>query len=312
MIEIIIYCLISNFIFFSYGHILKYEKFDNNIENINDRSILGCIFLSFVALILNFIFPLSKEINTVILLVGAILFIIKKKNNFQKKELFYIILSTVITTSIILYSNVNRPDAGLYHLPYISLLNENKIIFGLTNIHFRFGATSILQYLSAINNNYIFNDNGIVIPLASIVAFFIIYFFNKVLKIIKDVNKTSYSNIFSLFIVIFITYKINRYSSFGNDAVAHLTLFYLLSKILSKRNPNLTFISLISVFAFLNKTTLIFCLLIPIYFLIKELSVNKYKIIFSFSSFFLFFWIIKNIFISGCLVYPVVETCFKN
>ena len=62
----------------------------------------------------------------------------------------------------------------------------------------------------------------------------------------------------------------------------------------------------------MNKTTLIFCLLIPIYFLIKELSVNKYKIIFSFSSFFLFFWIIKNIFISGCLVYPVVETCFKK
>ena len=88
MIEIIIYCLISNFIFFSYGHILKYEKFDNNIENINDRSILGCIFLSFVALILNFIFSTSKEINTVILLVGAILFIIKKKTTFRKKNYF--------------------------------------------------------------------------------------------------------------------------------------------------------------------------------------------------------------------------------
>ena len=97
----------------------------------------------------------------------------------------------------------------------VSFLNENKIIFGLSNIHFRFGTVSIIQYLSAINNNFIFKDIGIVIPLASIVTFFIIYFFNMVLKIIKDSDNISHANIFALFIVIFISYKINRYSSFG-------------------------------------------------------------------------------------------------
>ena len=282
MIEIIIYSFISNFIFYSYGHFLKYTNFTNKIENINDRSIIGCIFLSFIALILNFFIPLNKELNTLILIIGFLSITIIRKKNFKKKELFYIILTSLITSSIILYSNVNRPDAGLYHLPYVNYLNEHKIIFGLSNIHFRFGLTSILQYLSALNFNFIFKEIGIVIPLASIVTFFVIYFFNKVLKIIKNKENISVSNIFSLFIIIFISYKINRYSSFGNDAVAHLSLFYLLSKILSKNEPNLAFISLIAIFAFLNKTVLVWCLIIPFYFFIKKITFKKFKIFYSF------------------------------
>jgi len=151
MFEIIIYSLISNSLFYSYGHFLKYEKYQNKFDNINDRAILGCIILSFIALILNFFFPLSKELNTIILIVGFLIFFLKRKKNFKKKEVYYLILSSVVTSALLIYSNVNRPDAGLYHLPYISFLNENKIIFGLSNVHFRFGTVSILQYLSAIN-----------------------------------------------------------------------------------------------------------------------------------------------------------------
>ena len=47
-----------------------------------------------------------------------------------------------------MYSNEYRPDAGFYHIPYIQILNENKIILGLANIHSRFGHVSIIQYLS--------------------------------------------------------------------------------------------------------------------------------------------------------------------
>ena len=312
MIEIIIYSLISNLMFYSYGHFLKYENFANKIENINDRSILGCIFLSFLVLLLNFFLPLNRELNTLLLVSGIIFMLVKRKSSFQKKEFFYIILTSIITSSLIIYSNVNRPDAGLYHLPYVSILNENKIIIGLSNIHFRFGVVSIIQYLSAINNNLIFKNIGIVIPLASIVTFFIIYFFNKVLKMIKNAENISQANIFALFIVIFISYKINRYSSFGNDAVAHLSLFYLLSKLLDKKKLDLSFISLIAVYVFMSKTTLIIALIIPLYFFLKNISFKNTKITYSLSSLFFICWLIKNLMISGCLIYPIEQTCFKN
>lgn len=312
MIEIIIYSLITNVMFYSYGHFLRYKNFTNQIENINDRSILGCIFLSFLALILNFFLPLNKEVNTILLLIGIIFLLFKRKNNFKKKEILYIVLTSVITSALLIYSNVNRPDAGLYHLPYVSFLNENKIIFGLSNIHFRFGTISIIQYLSAINNNFIFKDIGIVIPLASIVTFFIIYFFNMVLNIIRDLDNISHANIFSLFIIIFISYKINRYSSFGNDAVAHLSLFYLISKLLEKKKPCLSFISLIAVFVFINKTTLIIVLIIPLYVFLKDVTYKNLKVLYSFSAFFFIFWIFKNVIISGCLIYPIKQTCFNS
>ena len=56
------------------------------------------------------------------------------------------------------------------------ILNENKIILGISNLHQRFGHTSIMQYLSAIHYNYIFGLNGIVIPLASVAIYSIILF----------------------------------------------------------------------------------------------------------------------------------------
>ena len=73
------------------------------------------------------------------------------------------------------YDNSYRPHAGSYHLPYISILNENKILIGINNIHYRFGHTSIMQYLSAIYNNNIFNEVGVTIPLCLIFCNFVGY-----------------------------------------------------------------------------------------------------------------------------------------
>ncbi len=310
MFKIFIFSFLTNILFYSYGHLLRFNDDSKNFNNYNTKSILGVIFLSFIALVLNFFFPLNKVVNSIIYVFGLSYLITIKKFKFHKKEFNYLFLTSLITFLLIIYSNVNRPDAGLYHLPYISILNENKLIVGLSNIHFRFGHVSILQYTSAINNNFIFRELGIVIPLASIASFFIIYFFNKVLKIIKN-KEFDFSNIFSLFIIIYISYKINRYSSFGNDAVAHLTFFYLIALVLSKKNYDYFFLTLIGVFAFLNKSTLVLALLIPALIILKNFKFKDLKIVYSLSSIFLISWIIKNILISGCFLYPTEISCIK-
>lgn len=312
MFEVIIFSLITNLMFFSYGNLIKFEEHSNNINSINDRSIIGCILCSFIALVVNFFLPLNLFFNSIVLIFGIGIFFYLNYKKVNKKLIYYLLLSSIITSSLILFSNVNRPDAGLYHLPFTNVLNEHKIIFGLSNIHFRFGTASIMQYLSAINYNFIFKDIGITIPLASIVTFFFIYFFNTVFRLSKNLKNITNENIFCLFIIIFISYKINRYSSFGNDAVGHLTLFYLTSKVLNEKKINLSFVTLIAVFAFLNKTTMIFVLLFPILFFFKYYNLKNLKIVYSFSSLIFFLWLIKNIIISGCLIYPVKQTCFEK
>jgi hypothetical protein len=278
---------------------------------------IGIIIISFISLLLNFFTPLTTLINSIVYLLIIVLFSIKKRFFLNKNYIKFLLISSFLTFLLIIYSTVNRPDAGLYHLPYISIINENKIIFGLSNIHFRFGLISILQYLSAINNNYLFLDNGINIPLASIVSLFYLYFFYDIWKIIKKKESISLSNFFSLFIIIYIAYKMTRYSGFGNEAVAHLSFFYLIHCLLKDNIKQINFnkISLISVFAFINKPTLgiIFIAPLAIFFLQNSLKLKKiFFILISFPALFLYLWLIKNIIISGCAIYPVNLTCIKK
>ena len=314
--DILIFSILTNFIYFCCGSLIVTDP-KSNFHNQFYIYFIGVAVVSFISLILNFFTALTPIINSVAYLAIIIVFIIKTKFILNKKHINFLLASSFITFLLIIYSTINRPDAGLYHLPYASIINENKIIFGLSNIHFRFGHVSILQYLSAINNNHLFSDNGIIIPLASIVSFFYLYFFYDIWKVAIKKEAPNLSKFFSLFILVYIAFKIARYSEFGNDAVAHLTFFYLISNLLKSniKNFNLNKILLISVFIFINKPTLglVFIAPITIFFYQYKLSLKKiFSVLFSFPTLLLYFWLLKNIIITGCIIYPVENTCFKN
>ena len=61
----------------------------------------------------------------------------------------------------------------------------------------------------------------------------------------------------------------------------------------------------------MNKITLGLCFIFPFIILLK-INKEKYKIFFSFSSLFILLWLIKNILISGCLIYSVEKTCINK
>ena len=314
--DILIFSILTNFVYYCSGYlVLSRSKFGDNSNFFT--FFIGAIAISSVGLLLNFFIPLSQLTNTLVYILIIIIFLLKTKLNFDKKIFLFLIISSLLTFLLIIKSNVNRPDAGLYHLPYISILNENKIFFGLSNIHSRFAHVSIMQYLSAINNNYLFLNNGISIPLASIVSFFYLYFFFDVWTIIKNKEHINISKIFSLFILIYISFKITRYSSFGNDAVAHLSYFYLISCILRNtlKEVNFSKILLISVFIFINKPMLGLVFLIPsTIFLIKNnfKFIKIFNPIFSLPILLLSIWLIKNIIISGCVIFPIKNTCIEK
>ena len=303
--------LITNIFLFICGKF--FSKFFLKINEISrpEISIYGAILVSFFAILLNFILPLNEILNSLLLILSLI--ILFKYKLFSKRDIFFILTSTFLVCLIIAYSNINTPDAGLYHLPYTQILNENKIIIGLNNLHFRFGHISIIQYLSAINLNFLTGINGILIPLASLVVFVILYFFEEVYKFTKLNINLSLNHLFCLFILCFIAYKINRYSGFGNDAVAHILLFYLISIFLKTKFNyiDLQKTAIISTFIFLNKATLILSFFIPLLVFLK-CKEKKIKIFYSFSTILLSIWILKNVITSSCLIYPVEITCFNN
>ena len=302
--------LLTNMYLYIYGRTFCDFYFKKNNNNVSENAIFGTIFVSCVALTVNFFLPLNKIVTTIVFVIPFIV-IIKKK--ISKKEFWFLIKTTIIVFLFIIFSNINRPDAGLYHLPYTQILNENKIIVGLGNLHFRFGYVSIIQYLSAINYNYIIGVQGIIIPLASLVSFIFIYFLDEVSRFLKKKNNLKLNDVFCLFILIYFCYKINRYSGFGNDASAHLLFFYLISVYLKSKTSFdiLKKTSLIASYAFLNKITLGLSLIFPLV-IFSNLKKEKYKIFFSFSSIFILLWLVKNILVSGCLFYSVSKTCIDK
>ena len=188
---------------------------------------------------------------------------------------------------------------------------SNKIIIGLSNLHYRFGHISIFQYISAFYNNHLFGDNGISIPLGLVYCFFVSYLIIEILNHQK--NKFLY--IFTFIILSFVLFRMNRYSDLGNDGPANIFFFFLIIESLKKYLPiyKLKITSVLSVFIFLNKITLLLAFFITIYFLLKNLRfnflINKTNI---FSFIFLMLFLLKNFLVSGCFAFPIEKSCYQK
>ena len=317
MFNIFLLSILATLIFSPIGILVNKKELSVkiNYENLSRILIYSLIIVSFISLTLNFFVPLNKSINTIFLIIPLLVFIYHKNFFFNFRFLKFAILIALIVFLLITKSNTYRPDAGLYHLPFISILNNEKIIFGLSNFHFRFGHISIVQYTSAIFNNHIFLTNGIVLPVALLYASVIINFLSQIKDYIISKN-ISFHLIFLVATSIYILGKMNRYSEFGNDTPTHILFLFLISEIL-KNNFNHNFsrirnFFLLSIFITMNKIFFILSIFLPLLFLKK----NFFKVVLNGKIFFilLFFilWTIKNIIISGCIFYPIKTTCISK
>ena len=307
--------IIGNAYVFNY---LILKRKVNEFDVFND-SFFGFILIGFLSLLLNFFFPINKSISSIFLIYSVSTFIYffiyyKKKQNI----IWCIIFLTIITFLIITFANINRPDAGLYHLPFIKILNDNKLIFGLTNLHYRFGHTSIFQYISAIHVNFFFKEEFLNIPLAILPGLYFLYLFQNFNDEIKNKNE---KNVIAIFLIAaFSLYSFNRFSGLGNDGPANIFFFILVLQLLNIQDLNninsVKFhkILLISLFLVMLKPFMIFNLIIPMLLLI--LNKDKLKLIRDkkniFCMIFIFFWFLKNIFLSSCIIFPLKLTCFNN
>ncbi len=314
--QITLVCLILSISGFLLKKILLNKDDKKNFE---ENGLLGFVLIGFVALFINFFSPLKSPLNDFFLLI-IIFFGFKLKFFDQKRISLFkkIILTSLISYIFIIYSNVNRPDALLYHLPYSKILNDDKIILGLTNLHSRFGHISIYQYISSIFVNKIFSSEGVLIPISLVPSFFFLYCYKKFKADFKIKNLRI--NSFIIFLILIISlYSFNRYSGWGNDAQAHiyyfLSIIYFLDYNSNQKNLDIfNKLMITSLFTFLIKPFYVISFLMPLaFFIIKKdkISILKSKIFF-FLIFFSLMWFLKNFLISGCLIYPIKHTCIEK
>ena len=308
-----IFILITSITITGYGKsFCKY--FDIKCSSLSLEIIFGSFFLGCLALLINFFYPINTILTNLIFIIGVLLFFYSYKSN--QNEIKYLLIITFIAFLTGIYETANRPDAGLYHLPYISNLNENKIIIGLNNLHSRFGFTSFLQYISSIFNNSFFSTKAIFFPNLIIYASSLIYF----LRLSIDSKISNEIRVLALFFGISIAVDMNRFSEFGNDENAHMLFYIFITNFIIhfhknnfERSNYIKIILLLSLFLFMTKVTYSILIILVIYIIFNSLKTFKFfeKLnVFLFSIFCL--WILKNFLISGCLIYPIENTCFDN
>ena len=315
-IQISIICLFLS----QCGFLLKKFIFlEHDNKNFEENGLFGFILIGFISLTINFFYPLNLIINNTIF---GILFFISFINNYFHQNKIKLIKKIFCVSFfcyfLFIYSNVNNPDALLYHLPYSKIVNEEKIIIGLANIHFRFGFISIFQYISSFFNNSLLKENGVLMPIGLLASYFFIYCYRLFKNDFKK-NSLRLKSYYTFLILIFSLYSFNRYSGYGNDAQTHIFYFfgilYLLDFFIKKKDL-LVFkkLSLIFLFTFLTKASYLITLIIPlaIFILIRKKYIIIRSKFFLFSFFFIFFWLMKGFLTTGCLIYPEEKTCFKN
>ena len=179
--------LITTFFLASSGFIFRKIVINSNHQfKFEEDGLFGFIIIGFLSVILNFFLPLSLLLNTIIFILILVLsFFLGLFSQLNKNLLKKIFITSLIGFFLIIYSNVNRPDAWLYHLPYSKIINEHKIIIGIANLHARFAHISIFQYISSFFNNYFLFKNGILIPIALVASFFFMFAYKEFIKNFK-------------------------------------------------------------------------------------------------------------------------------
>ena len=139
-----------------YGIIFKKFLFGDKLNNsLGETGFFGLFFLCFISIFFHFFIPLSNIFNLIILFLGIIFICVIKSFKEKYFKLEYLLIFFIIFPSLFLFEY--HADYFWYHLPYINLVNDFKIIFGIANLNDNLGYGHIWYDLLAIFNLIFFD-----------------------------------------------------------------------------------------------------------------------------------------------------------
>ena len=323
LLTFIIFYIVIIFSVIGYGVAFRKIIGQKNILNIGYSGIYGIFFITFIAYLQNYLLPISSFANLLLHSIGIILFYyFYRKNYFIRNNELVLLFIIIFFALFFILSAKPHDDFEYYHFPYINLLNNESLLFGIGNFNHGFRTPSSIFYFSS--TFYLPIIKYEIIHIGS--AFFLI-FTNLILLKKLIINKKKYSKfilILSLLSFSMINIFFYRIGEHGTDKSSQILMILLVIEILIILNykkinlKNISFAIILIVLAASLKVIYLIYLLFFLTFIFY--TKNKLKIIleimkskiFVFSSIFIFSIISVNFFNTGCLLYPATITCFEN
>ena len=287
-----------------YGIIFKKIFFGNFNNSLGETGIFGLFFLCFISVTFHFFIPLNSIFNLIIILLGIVFLFFE--NIFEEKyfKLEYFIISIIIISSLVLFEY--HADYFWYHLPYVNLSNDFKVIFGVANLNDNLGYGHIWYDLLAIYNLPFFGTKYL-----SVLSILFLSFFLITLKDIFFKSKKNIIKLFAFFCFCFICLIYSNSKDFGSEIQGNLiyliiSLFilkYYLIEDIKYRNYLILSVVLLFYFAILIRTNSIIFFPLIFLFLIHNIkylirTILNYKLFYSFLILFSILYLFKNLIIT--------------
>lgn len=303
-----------------YGGLFEKCFLSSKRVTIAEQLLLGFFSYSFLACFANFFLPLSEWLNFACMLVGGFVFFRKAtRAEYSTKDLVLLSALTILFTGFAA-GNPMHGDTGLYHFPMIYWHENAAATFGLGNLHSRFAFNSLwFTFSAALKLPYTgmagpFLSNALLT--AAVLFFFVSRFF----------NKTENQRTRAVCLATFAFFLLDDKFGFGRDMVlkqlsapstdlpAGLSLLVAIvltfDLFISFKSERLVVLVSVLLFSLSIKASQVvsFLLLVPFVLQIRFIPKRAQYVLFSF----LLIWTLRGFTYSGCLFYPVTQTCFEQ
>ena len=302
---------------YSYGSLVTRLIFKNIKFNFGETGLFGFVFIYLIVTLFHFFSAINIFLSSLFFLIGLVNFYfvchqnklseIKNDKYFPLSFLFFVLIAC---------TNNHHDDLYIFILPIINYMQEYKIVFGLINLNDYIGqGHSLFEIMSLFRIPIIENRAYFLIPIIFF-HFFVIFLIDSFKK-----NKSYILQNFIFFLVLLISLRFNRSKEFGTDLPVLCTIFYIQYNVFRfvitrdislfiKSSVIMIFGIILKIYSFVS----IFYILIFFIFLKKDffLVYVREKLITLFIFFLILFTLIKNIIVSGCLIYPIKNLCFEK
>ena len=315
--KILIIYLYSFVIFFSsvgYGIFFKNNilQFKERV-NIFEGYLLSIPLLIFFGLLLNFFIPINYLVTTFISLFGLILFILNKKfvilNYFKE-----LIVLKIFLIPFFIGSNLHE-DFYYHHLPYLNLINNYKIIFGLIN----FNDVLANPYMSWFNYSSLFALPPYRFELNYILNYLLFLSFLGFIYVNYKNSNNNEEKLISFIIINISLVIFSKLKNFGVDIAPQLFILlgflYLIKYNYNNKQSNILLSILYFSSSIIIRINSVFILPFLLYGILKlyfQAGLKKKIIFVSFILLFGISFLTKSLINTGCLLYPVNFTCISN
>tara|TARA_B100000965_G_scaffold129679_1_gene107953 strand:+ start:4249 stop:6111 length:1863 start_codon:yes stop_codon:yes gene_type:complete len=282
---------------------------------IGSLGFLGFSFILLISLFFHFFIPLTDYFCLFILSLGLLLFFFNISIFAIIFTKYYLLALIVLyPLSIIFYPN---EDFNHYYLPYLTYIQSSKIVFGLGNL-----SDALIFSQNSHYDIYVFfkipflAEKGFSIPGISFYFFFISFIISQIKKLNPKEN---------IFLLIILILSFSSFTKLRDIGAVIPSQFLMMSSLIAGyicykfKDKNQYFILSLFYFLFafiLRINAIVILPIITILILINFKNIieliKQHKLFFSFSVLLTLLFFLKNIIISGCLIYPIQKTCFEN